>query len=1117
MPEEEKLRKLQQMVEAGIGDHAKQQILQILDKVSLLKPPERLLLYLRMPGGTPETDPLRQPQNPLGTRSEINHTINWVRSHLEHDPKVSIPKQDVYNDYLSYCERVNIKPLSTADFGKVMKQVFPEIRPRRLGTRGHSRYCYAAMRKATKLDPPRLPDLSVNAGGHGELTETVDDESWKVIKTWAEGLLNSTFTSLKELANYINKYHSSSPAANSSRLLLQKKLLQRESKEKRKYVDTSPLKKRRKKKRRSSSSSESAAVPSMASDNSIVDIKQEVIDPIVQSPLVDVQTSLMTTPLQGGPPQLQQQPQQMVPMNLVATEHANNNNHNLQKHHKIQGTNLACDNNDLVVGCSTTKNLVAPNLSSPICAPSNTNIAALNVKDSPGSKVNANLTENLIIKSPLNSVKEEIPDTYDSKIYCKKVRQAQQAKGLWNPTSSNIIHSTGNAPMLAVPGMQNAVPNYPVMKSGEGLMGPPAQIDSVHPEHSVGFKRTINNNGLSMVKSPSPSQHRRAKKLDQNGKTDLIQDQEMSGLPKDGNGESVLPENLGLPRERVISICNMDKHELDDYLNEGENSQDQEAELLQYFQQEDGEDKSPSSGEIPNYVNYKNQSFPLLENYQLYGNNKIEKKTNNQNEEEINQLRYYLQQNLHNTKDGEGPGMNKSPMEQAGPYSGMYPGGSASASLAMMSQRHHGAPSDERSGLRCCTADQMNQNLTNNNNNVTPLRGPRRKINMNARSCVPNSPNTRRKNFSFVPISPGGQHNSVDYSPFISPRNTPAVRKPPLHKQQSLPGTDHHGVSDPVLGSVGSGFGKATDFSNPISSSAPPSPSLVQQRFRFGTTPLVQGSVMPVFSAGGGLTADPQFLQSADMQCRGQNMMSCNISGNGESRSQSVPLHCRSSPAFNNSNNFPGFSSACSSVAQTPVPPEFADFNDASILDIFADTSQPSIKLETSEIAPILDDITSSESALGVPDLLPNDFDIKNNNSSISRSVPSTPLPMNNYKLKTTSCCEPNKPGGSNKMYDVSKSVPTTPSAINTSSFRYSPEFNKDFLINGNTIDSSPKMYTRSVAPSVAVVTTNLPSNVVDTATPSKLLTNALPENVDELSNYGVTESIIGSDILSNL
>jgi len=45
--------------------------------------------------------------------------------------------------YRVYCERLSIKPLSTADFGKVMKQVFPGVRPRRLGTRGNSRYCYA--------------------------------------------------------------------------------------------------------------------------------------------------------------------------------------------------------------------------------------------------------------------------------------------------------------------------------------------------------------------------------------------------------------------------------------------------------------------------------------------------------------------------------------------------------------------------------------------------------------------------------------------------------------------------------------------------------------------------------------------------------------------------------------------------------------------------------------------------------------------------------------------------------------------------------------------------------------------------------------------------------------
>lgn len=59
-----------------------------------------------------------------------------------------------------YCMRNSMKPLSTADFGKVMKQVYPRVRPRRLGTRGNSRYCYAGMRKRVKLDSPTLPNIS---------------------------------------------------------------------------------------------------------------------------------------------------------------------------------------------------------------------------------------------------------------------------------------------------------------------------------------------------------------------------------------------------------------------------------------------------------------------------------------------------------------------------------------------------------------------------------------------------------------------------------------------------------------------------------------------------------------------------------------------------------------------------------------------------------------------------------------------------------------------------------------------------------------------------------------------------------------------------------------------
>ena len=118
-----------------------------------------------------------RPLNPLGSRFEIHQTITWIRTHLEEDQDVSLPKQDVYDEYISYCNSNTMKPLSTADFGKVMKQVFPRVRPRRLGTRGNSRYCYAGMRKKMKLEAPLLPDI----GEETKVSHVYRKSGWKYI------------------------------------------------------------------------------------------------------------------------------------------------------------------------------------------------------------------------------------------------------------------------------------------------------------------------------------------------------------------------------------------------------------------------------------------------------------------------------------------------------------------------------------------------------------------------------------------------------------------------------------------------------------------------------------------------------------------------------------------------------------------------------------------------------------------------------------------------------------------------------------------------------------------------------------------------------------------------
>ncbi|KAL0118135.1 hypothetical protein PUN28_009066 [Cardiocondyla obscurior] len=198
------------MIEDVIGEESRAHMNEIFSQIERLKVEEKLLLYLKLPllltnpSGT--VDPLRQPLNPLGNRYEIHQTIMWIKTHLEEDPDVSLPKQEVYDEYNMYCTRNSMKPLSTADFGKVMKQVYPRVRPRRLGTRGNSRYCYAGMRKRIRLDSPTVPKIpGSKTQEHSEenITEEILGAASTLIREWAEKILGLKFPNLSALARHL--------------------------------------------------------------------------------------------------------------------------------------------------------------------------------------------------------------------------------------------------------------------------------------------------------------------------------------------------------------------------------------------------------------------------------------------------------------------------------------------------------------------------------------------------------------------------------------------------------------------------------------------------------------------------------------------------------------------------------------------------------------------------------------------------------------------------------------------------------------------------------------------------------------------------------------------------
>ncbi|RWS17724.1 uncharacterized protein B4U79_13987, partial [Dinothrombium tinctorium] len=188
---------------------------------------EKILLYLQLPTGTPhECDPLKQkgPGNPFGKKAdvEVAQTYTWIQSHLEEDPSTSLPKHEVYEEYRGFCTANKFEPLCVADFGKAMKHIFPRVKPRRLGQRGNSKYCYSGLRKKLTVEAPILPELETSGkpseeektecnGNELHDTGTFSDDTITaatnhIILEWAEKLFSQQFKTMKDLGRYLIDY-----------------------------------------------------------------------------------------------------------------------------------------------------------------------------------------------------------------------------------------------------------------------------------------------------------------------------------------------------------------------------------------------------------------------------------------------------------------------------------------------------------------------------------------------------------------------------------------------------------------------------------------------------------------------------------------------------------------------------------------------------------------------------------------------------------------------------------------------------------------------------------------------------------------------------------------------
>ncbi|BFZ11582.1 hypothetical protein BsWGS_14621 [Bradybaena similaris] len=175
----------------------KDKVATILNQVSELSESEKLALYLKLPDVADESS--RDTPTKMSERNNL--ALSWIKAHYMEDKEMFVPKQDVYEQYRQHCESAGNNPMSSGDFGKVMKLVFPHVHHRRLGQRGQSKYFYKGLKKREEFDTSSptevLPDVRT------KLDLNLLALSCQLVCEWAMQLLGRPFVDIRNLSEYL--------------------------------------------------------------------------------------------------------------------------------------------------------------------------------------------------------------------------------------------------------------------------------------------------------------------------------------------------------------------------------------------------------------------------------------------------------------------------------------------------------------------------------------------------------------------------------------------------------------------------------------------------------------------------------------------------------------------------------------------------------------------------------------------------------------------------------------------------------------------------------------------------------------------------------------------------
>jgi RFX DNA-binding domain len=98
---------------------------------------------------------------PNGEKARQMFGMSWLMRNCEVSAGAT-PRNRVYARYVSLCASERLKPLNPASFGKLVRAVYPDIKTRRLGVRGQSKYHYCGIKLRDDDPSAPTPDIMMD-------------------------------------------------------------------------------------------------------------------------------------------------------------------------------------------------------------------------------------------------------------------------------------------------------------------------------------------------------------------------------------------------------------------------------------------------------------------------------------------------------------------------------------------------------------------------------------------------------------------------------------------------------------------------------------------------------------------------------------------------------------------------------------------------------------------------------------------------------------------------------------------------------------------------------------------------------------------------------------------